>query len=161
MKKIPLTRGKFALVDDEDFEWLSEFKWYCSSCTQSGVTRFYAARNMKIYGKPRTRSMHRIMIGVPNLQVDHKDGNGLNNQRENLRLCTQSQNLANQVNHKHGGFKGVHFMKSFNKWHAYINKERRRFNLGYFDYAVDAAISYNEKAKELFGEFANLNIIPE
>lgn len=147
---IPLTKGKVAIVDVEDYEWLSEHKWWTST-KSSG---FYACRqenNAKIY-------MHRIIIKAPQgLFVDHIDRNGLNNRRSNLRLCTISQNIRNRRS-KIGTskYKGVYWDKKCNKWRAAIFL-REHTNLGLFDNEVDAAKAYDRKADELFGEFAYLN----
>ncbi len=161
MRKIPLTRGEFALVDDEDFEMLNAFKWHCLYCG-SGTRKIpYAKRSDYSSGKQIGISMHRVILGAASELVDHIDGNGLNNQKSNLRLCTHAQNLMNQRKQRFDHFKGVRFHKKDKRWQAYIVKDKRMIHLGSFDFSIDAAIAYNEAAKRLFGEFANLNQIPE
>ena len=153
MKEIKLTQGKVALVDDDDFEALSQFKWYANKIGKT----FYVVRKSKDDGKWKTIYMHNeIMCGKG---IDHMDGNGLNNQRSNLRFCTHQENMMNQ--RKQGNrssiYKGVSFFKRDNNWEAYININRKRIRLGNFDSEVESAKAYNDKAIELFGEFANLN----
>ena len=161
MKKIPLTQGKFALVDNEDFEWLSQWKW----CVLKNVSNFYAKRALS---RKDTNSrttitilMHRIIIDATQEQeVDHRDGNGLNNCRSNLRFASRSQNNMNS--HKIRGvskYKGVCFDKSRKnkKWKTQIGKNNKQYSLGYFDNEIEAAKTYDTKAKELFGKFARSN----
>jgi hypothetical protein len=147
MKKIKLTQNKFAVVDDADFELVSKFKW----CAHKEGHKFYAVTNI---GKIQIR-MHQVVLGRG---VDHKNDDGLDNRRENLRICNQSQNNANR--RKFNGtskFKGVYYHRARNKWQAGIKFEGRYFYLGIFEKEKDAANAYNEKARELFGEFAKMN----
>jgi len=150
MKTIPLTQGKVALVDDEDYEFLNQFTWY--GAESHGL--WYA--ETKISGK--NVKMHRLLI--PDAQmVDHEDQNGCNNQRHNLRPCTNSQNLANRgptVNNT-SGYKGVDWFERDQKWRARIMCKGTYSHLGYFDCKIKAAKAYNYAAKCLFGEFAKLN----
>lgn len=155
---IPLTQNKIAVVDAGDYDWLSQWSW----CAKYDATRncFYAVRAQG----PRHRKnifMHRAILGLDNPKeyVDHWDGDGLNNQRKNLRRCNNAQNIANrkpQVNNT-SGFKGVSFKRGRNKWaaNAYINK--MQFHLGYFATAREAATAYDEVLFYRFGEFAKLN----
>ena len=162
MKEIQLSqrgknRGKYvALVDDEDFELLNQYKW---AALKHGNT-FYAKRNITVDGKQATQYMHGAIMNGKG--VDHKDHNGLNNQRSNLRLCNQSENVMNgsKSPNKSSIYKGVCYNKKANKWEVQIIINRNRIHLGLFDSEVEAARSYNAKAIELFCEFANLNIIP-
>lgn len=161
MKEIKLTQGKVALVDDEDFEYLSQFNW--SVFIPPNRKTCYAARGFTI-GKNRrsTVRMHReIMKAPPSMQVDHRDGNGLNNQKENLRVCTASQNRMNEGIRKDStsGYRGVHWVKGKKKWKAVIVRNRKFYQLGYFPTKELGAAAYNEAAKEIFGEFAVLNKI--
>jgi len=160
MKTIPLTKGQFALVDDSDFEWLSQWKWCCDH-PERGLSEAYATRRVTVGGKRRLLYMHRVILGVASGEVDHRDRNGLNNQRHNLRPCTNSQNQMNKPTRRFDRYKGVHFSRLIKRWVAYISKDHKTIHLGCFDYSTDAAIAYNNKAKELHGEFACLNQIPE
>lgn len=156
MKEIELSQGKVALVDDEVFDYLNQFKW----CAVKYRNTFYAVRNFRIDGKHKNKFMHgEVMNGKG---IDHRDMNGLNNQKSNLRFCTKSENAMNMRKMENASsiYKGVHFFKQTGKWQAYITINRKRIHLGYFDSEIDAAKSYNEKAIELFCEFANLNNTP-
>lgn len=150
-KQISLTQGKFALVDDEDYDELMKYKW----CFSSG----YAIRRMP---RPfsKTIRMHRIIMKAQkNQEIDHINMDKLDNRRKNLRLCTHPQNHQNILKHKDNktGFKGVTFYKNRNKFGARIKYNGIEIHLGLFVDSMDAARAYNEKALELFGEFANLN----
>ena len=153
MKKIQLANNKgVALVDDEDYDMLMQYKWHLS-------VNIYAEANIKINNKWTTKRMHKFLINTPNkMEVDHIDGNGLNNQKSNLRIVTTSQNQMNRKKQNGSSiYKGVYFDNNANKWCAQIYVNKKRIYLGLFINEKDAAIVYNEKAKELFGEFANLN----
>ena len=160
MKKIELSQGKVALVDDDDYEWLNQWSWHAMNNRGWG---WYAVRSSpRVDGKHHAILMHRqITDAQPEQTVDHKDRNGINNRQENLRLCTQSQNLANQK--KRAGcssrYKGVSWCKRDNKWRAKIKVHYKNIHLGLFDDEIEAALSYNDAAAEHFGEFARLNMI--
>lgn len=156
-KYIPSTNNKgFGLVDDDDFEELSEHKWHI---TQRDHTA-YMHTKIKRDGKWTTVYMHRLIMGEPRgKEVDHKDGDGLNNQRFNLRVCTHNQNQQNQ--HRTYGtsqYKGVAWHEKVGKWVAYIMKDGKRKHLGYRDSEIECAKLYDEKAVEMFGEFAQTNL---
>lgn len=161
MKQIPLSQGLFALVDDEDFEYLNQFKW---SARKSKNT-YYALRNS--CGRNNKKRfiifMHRIVLGLNDLQIkgDHVDGNGLNNQRYNLRPSTNAENARNAKPNKNKSskYKGVSLKKDHydKKWSARITFDRKQINIGYFKDEIEAAKAYDKKAKKLFGEFAYLN----
>jgi hypothetical protein len=156
MKIINLTQKQYTIVDDDDYENLIKFKWYA----RKDCNTYYALR-FKYNNKKHTEIlMHRLILNAPNnFKVDHIDGNGLNNQKYNLRLCTSQQNNFNMGISKHNksGFKGVSFCKSRNKWYAYIMINGRTKNLGRFLSINEAALKYNNAAKKYFGEFARLN----
>jgi hypothetical protein len=159
MKKIPLTHGKVALVDSEDYNWLSQFKWRAQKSGKR-PDAFYAVRSITIKKRRTTIQMHRQIIKPPpGLEIDHKNNDGLDNRRCNLRFCTRSQNMANSRGHtrRRSSFKGVYFHKQFRKWRAIITKNKKNLHLGFFKSQVRAAMAYDDKAKELFGEFANPN----
>ena len=153
-KEIPLSLGYVSLVDDEDYDYLNQWKWhYCDG---------YARRNVYEKGsrKPIPIRMHRVILNANKGEyVDHINGNRINNQKENLRLCTYSQNNMNKKRHSDSksNYKGV--SKHRSKWRATITKEYKTYYLGLYKTDIEAAIAYNEKATELFGEFAVLNDI--
>lgn len=158
MKKIPLTQGKFALVDDEDFEWLNQYKWYAAK--QSNI--FYAWRKVGKYPNQKTIRMHRQIMNAPkNQDIDHINHNGLDNRKFNLRFCTDSQNQHNQLPYKNcsSTYKGVCWKKHDKKWCSQITKNDHKIYIGCFSNEIDAAKAYNAKARELFGKYACLNKI--
>jgi len=151
---IKLTQGKNTLVDVGDYEFLSRFKWHAVS----RGSKFYA-RNGKL------GYMHRIIIHPgSDEQVDHRDGNGLNNVRSNLRRSSNSQNQMNKK--KQGGnttsrYKGVYWNKRDRIWVVRITRDGSRLFVGRFTSENKAALAYNKKASELFGDFALINNIFE
>ena len=160
MREIPLTKGKVALVDDEDYEDLVRFKWY----TLPHHRTFYAVREVT-YDNWKTKKqirMHSVILPpLANLEPDHIDGNGLHNQKYNLRRCTSQQNRMNQrpqINTS-SKYKGVHWDKQTSNWAAVIKVNQKSIRLGRFKKEKDAAHAYNLKAIECFGEFARPNII--
>ena len=164
MKEIKLSKGFVALVDDDDFEYLNQWKWHVF---KSG-SGFRAVRNKPRGtngGKQGAIYMHRVVLKVtdPKISVDHKDHNTLNNQKENLRKATHSQNMANRTPHKGSTsiYLGVNFCGQHKKWRCQIYKNGRKIFMGYFVDEKDAALAYNKEAIKLHGEFANLNIVKE
>jgi len=162
MKEILLTQGKVALVSDCDFEELNKFKWYAAN--PNGHT-FYAIRHSTT-GKHTTIRMHRELFGAgcEGKTVDHINHNGLDNRRENLRLCSHTQNCHNRrvdfrSKPKSSRFKGVRFHRG--KWEARICNNRERIYLGHFDSEEEAARAYDVAAIEVHGEFAHLNFPPQ
>lgn len=156
MKRIPLTKGKEALVDDQDYEYLMQWKW----CINGG----YAGRR----ARPHFYYMHKEIatkrLGFPSeLKADHINGNPLDNRRGNLRPATQQMNGINAglCSANSSGFKGVSLCNKTKTWAAYVHVRDQKHHLGYFDSKVDAAKAYNKAAKKHFGEFAWLNPIPE
>lgn len=159
MKEIPLAQGKVALVDDEDYGPLVLYKWRAQKRTnQRGSVNWYAVRNV---GRKLVGMHNAIMCPPKGLLVDHKDGNGLDCQRRNMRLATPAQNNFNapkQRNNK-SGFKGVYLYKrpATFPWRAAIRAEGKYHYLGGHSTAEAAARAYDAKAAELHGEFARLN----
>ena len=158
-KEIQLSQGKVAIDDDEDFEYLNQWKW--SANNPKG--KCYAVRSITIEKGKRTRIiMHRLIMNAnKGFVIDHIDGQTLNNLKSNLRICTHAENLRNRkvsVNSKSRD-KGVYYDKKTEKWIAEINKDRKRVWTKYFMNPIDAAKAYNEAAIKFHGEFAKLNEI--
>jgi hypothetical protein len=159
MKTIPLTQGKVAIVDDRDYRWLSQYKWHAQkSGNRPGL--YYAVRNATINKHRKTIQMHREIMNPPDdLEIDHRNNNALDNRRSNMRTCTRAQNMANSraQRRKSSAFKGVSFHKDYRKWRVRIMHLGKDLHLGFFRSQVRAAKAYDDKAKELFGEFAYPN----
>lgn len=157
-KEIELSQGKVALVDDADYDWLNQWKWTAVSGKNSKGNGggFYAIRRKRWMTK--NIIMHRVILNAPNgLEVDHINGDGLNNTRSNLRLCTHNQNTWNRTvkNKNKFGYTGI--SKRGNRFRAEIRCHGKKIMIGTFENVIDAAKAYDKKAQELFGEFANLN----
>lgn len=162
MKRIALRgkrgAGKFVLVDDEDYLWLNRMPWHASGRKDC----LYAVHDLRINPhKVHSFKMHRLLMGNPDTQVDHHDGNSLNNQKYNLRVATKFENGRNRKVSRNSttGYKGVTKRPGYNKWRARIGSVPNRITLGDFNTPQEAARAYNKAALELFGEFARLNII--
>lgn len=156
MKEIALTQGMAALVDDEDYEYLSQFKWQVMVRSYTS----YAVRCLWKEGKQYASYMHRELMNNPKgLQIDHIDGNGLNNQKSNLRLCTTSQNQMNSKPRKNtqSGFKGVRWNRSNKKWESSLRINGENKYLGLYSQKEKAAIAYDNAAKQFFKEFSRTN----
>lgn len=159
MKKVPLTQGYEAIVDDDDYEIVSRYKWH-THITRDG--RIYANRKGPKGKAPI--SMHRfLMSALKGQMVDHKNTDGLDNRRENLRFCTRSQNQWNQkpVNYGTSKYKGVCRSTTPGKWRAYIRVNDRGRSLGAYWTEEEAAKAYDEAARRYFGEFARPNFLTE
>ncbi len=156
---IILTKGYVALVDEEDYDYLSQFTWHADVRKVSGDRALVYARRMpsRKLGKRSPIYMHAEICGYPD--ADHQDGDGLNNQRYNLRPASESQNRANS--RRRVGttsiYRGVSWNKRDSKWRASIRKDKKTFNLGNFFSEADAAQVYNFAAESMHGEFARLN----
>lgn len=157
-KIIKLTKNKTVVVDGEDFDFLNQWKWH------AGKNGSYAARGEWQKGKNKNKIiyMHRLIMKVEGkTQVDHKNGNGLDNRKENLRLCT---NKENQRNHKllvtnKSGFNGVSWNSKVKKWETCISVDNKTVHLGFYRNKIKSATIYNAAATKYFGEFARLNNI--
>lgn len=151
MKKIKLTQGKETIVDDDMFEYLNQWKWHCDS---NGYAARYTSSKL---GDRRMVLMHRVVAITPeDMFTDHINRDRLDNRKENLRVCTHSQNQANRNMNKNNtsGHRGVRWDKDRGKWYTSIDCNKETTFLGRFDDPKEAARVYEEKAKELFGEFS-------
>lgn len=156
MKKIPLSKNRgFALVDDEDHKKLSRHKWRLQKAKHTS----YALTTIGKRPTRKTVLMHRLITKAPKgKQVDHRDKNGLNNQKYNLRVCTRSQNNMNRKKTRGTSkYKGVWLDRSTGKWRSHLNIDGRRIYLGSFSDEKDAGKAYDKAAKKHFKEFKNLN----
>jgi hypothetical protein len=152
--RIALTNGEVAIVDDGDAELVQSIAWGClATADGKKYARVFRKRGGAIL-------MHRLLVGATKGQyVDHRDGDGLNNTRANLRVCTNSQNMMNLQRRAAGTslFKGVAWAKDNQKWTAQIKRNYRKHHLGMFTSEVAAAFAYDKAAIAMFGEFARPN----
>lgn len=148
---------KYIMVDDEDYDYLNQFNW----TVYLDYKKFYAHRNVK----KKIYKMHRVILNIfdKNISVDHIDGDGLNNQKANLRACTQQQNSRNRSKQRNNssGFKGVTWHKGDKKWQAQVLINRKMKYLGSFSSAEEAAKVYDEFVIKTFKEFAITNFPKE
>jgi hypothetical protein len=173
--QVPLGHGVFALIDADDFERINAFKWHAKrKSSQPG--RLYAQRTVRLTsgrdGKKTAVTLHReVMCALPHEVIDHRNGNGLDNRKENLRRTDargNATNVTSSKNHKRGGWKGVSWNPTAGKWQAAIcagevkaNGKRRQLYLGCFDDPIAAARVYDAAARKHFGEFAACNLPEE
>lgn len=157
VKEIPLGHGKFAIVDDDDFERLSKFKWHMGGT--------YAMRKRWVQGKTVSILMHRdVLPPRPGMRTHHINENRLDNRRSNLTHCTPSEHVyihMPQGKNPTSRFRGVTLIRKTKRWVAQIYCKRERFHLGCFGGEEEAARAYDKKARELFGEFARCNFLRE
>lgn len=157
MKTIPLTKGQVALVDDADYKWLSLVKWMTEVKSDG---RMYAVSPSYLNGRRVLyKRMHTEILGRGRL-IDHKDGSGLNNQRENLRPCSTAQNaqaFQRKRNNCSSNYRGVYWETSRKRWRAAIEKDDVGYFLERFNDEIEAAKAYDAAARKLFGEFAAPN----
>lgn len=155
-KEIPLTQGKFALVDDDVYEWASEYKWYADG--KAG--RLYARRNEGTWPFQKAVRLHREILNAPEgIFIDHINGDGLDCRRINMRLASSAENQRNRstpANNK-SGYKGVSWYKPLSKWRAAIKAGDKTMHIGYFDDLEAAARAYDDAARKYHGEFARTN----
>lgn len=154
MKQILFTQNQVALVDDEDYERVNQHKWRAHN-TKKNI--WYAVREVN----GTSLYLHSFILNIFNKRIDHINHDGLNNQKLNLRPCTQSQNLSNlrKMSSATSSYKGVGWSKRSKKWWAKLTKNYKTINLGLFDSEEEAALVYNNAANKYFGEFANVNIL--
>jgi hypothetical protein len=152
---IPLTQGKFAVIDAADADRISGYHWY----TQRREQNFYAiAHDPQKHA--RLILMHRLILDPPDgLNVDHADGNGLNNRRANLRLTDRAGNKRNGrlPKNNRSGYKGVYWKARRQRWEVQIRVDGRLHHVGYFRDREEAARAYDAAAREAFGPFARTN----
>ena len=156
MKEIMLTQGKVTVVDDEDYAYLSQWKWCAAKCRHI----YKAARAIRDSKKQYTIYMHRVIMLAPRLiEVDHIDGDGLNNLRSNLRLCSDKENARNSKlpSTNTSGFKGVSYVRYRDEYRVRIGVDGIYHHLGYFKDPILAAQTYDMAAEKYFGEFAKTN----
>ena len=164
MKKIPLSNGKYAIIDEEDFDKVNKYKW---SETKPGHRRTtYARTNIKEGGKYRTERMHRLVLGLRPYDgkiVDHINGNGLDNRKSNLRITTPSENAINVKTRRDNttGYKGVHYRKERGTWQVEIRKDQKTVFQKSTKCIHLAGKIYNDNAKSIHGKYAWLNNVKE
>lgn len=158
-REIPLTQGKIALVDPEDYERVIAFKWHAARRISTSTERWYAAHSTYTDKKRSAILLHRFLLSLQGKEdVDHRNGDGLDNRRENLRVCTRSQNNANARKHRGSyRYKGVCLDVRDGRWQVEIRVEGQRIYVGRYPDEKDAARAYNDAAVRYFGEFARLN----
>lgn len=156
---LPLSQGRVAVVDFEDFEKIRGIKWYA---LKNGRC-FYACGNIRVGGKRTKISLHRVITGCPpDREVNHINGDGLDNRQENLQICTTQQNqfaLIRKKKDASSSYRGVSWFTRNRCWRAAIKHNGKVIYLGRFDNEEDAARAYDVKARELFGEFACPNFL--
>jgi hypothetical protein len=154
--KIPLTQGKFAKVDPDDYTWLAQFRWH----SKTNEYAAYAVRTITRDRRQKRIYMHRLIMNTPpHLVCDHVNHDGLDNRRHNLRNCTLTQNNANTRPAKNASskYKGVSYNKRRKKFAAFIKKAGSQIHLGYFHDEIEAARAYDRAARKYHKAFALLN----
>lgn|ERR1700693_91788 len=160
MKQITTKNGHVITVDDEDYALVSQFRWWAKRVVRKRGVVYYALT--RVHGRQQEK-MHRMILGLTDKSQlpDHKDGNGLNNCRSNLRIADKNTNQWNMIiEHNSCGFKGLSRGRLGNTFRAAITVKGKRINLGSFRTAQEAARAYDAAAMQYFGEFANLNFKP-
>jgi hypothetical protein len=149
MKEITLKNGQITIVDDEDFEWLSKYRW--------NISKIKYARG---YVNGKVESMHRLILGLtdPKILVDHINSDGLDNRRSNLRTCTSQENLRNMRKHRgKSKYRGVSWCTQANRWRVSLTISGKRTYHGFYEDEEEAARLFDSLIKDVHGEFASLN----
>ena len=156
---IKLTQDKYAIIDDEDFKLVDQYKWHVLKTSVNN----YAATNAGGRKNRKYILMHKLILDYFGFSdIDHINGNALDNRKQNLRICSRQQNIRNKKKCNKicsSQYKGVWFRKDTQKWSSEITVDYKKICLGCFVNEVDAAKAYNEVAREYFGKFAKLNIM--
>ncbi len=161
MKRIPLSQGQFAIVDDKDYDRLNRHRWYARKASYGG---FFAVTTITLNKIAVKMYMHREIMGLAKGDrrvIDHLDHNTLDNRRANLRICTQAQNLCNRGPDAHTSsqYKGVSWNKECKKWDVRISVQGKQICFGLFEDETYAARVYNTAAQKYHGKYARLNEI--
>lgn len=163
LARVQLTQGQACLIDLADLPLVARYRWHAICCRRRKL--WYASTAVYDRGKQLRFQMHQLIagtIGKGHLAlVDHKNGDPLDNRRCNLREATHGQNNANRAAYSTSGFKGVYRSRNGRRWVARIRHEKHRRHLGVYDTPEAAADAYNTAARELFGDFARLNELPD
>lgn len=158
MKKVELNGGCYVTIDDEDYDIISKHKWYVHWCGRRKKYK-YAIANIRLSdGRRTTIKMHRVIMDAPSgYEIDHIDGDGLNNQRLNLRVVNKNQNMMNMAVHRDNqtGYKGVSKSRGVGRYRARIRVYGKEICLGCYKTAIDAHHAYTKAANQYFGEYAN------
>lgn len=164
MKQLQLAQGYISLVDDEDFEWLSKWKWYAMKKKRGSDVYIRSVQRGTFYsdGTWKLLYLHRLLMKLQwgdKRVVDHINGNPLDNRKANLRVCTTPQNVRNRGKNSNNtsGYKGVSWDKEKKKWSANIWLNNKSYFIGYYKTAKEASKAYDKKAIKMHGEFAYLN----
>lgn len=155
-QRLALNKGRFALIDKNDFECANKFRW----TAHWDGWNWYAIRHARVNNKWTTIYLHRFLMDAsPGTQIDHADGNGLNCTRDNMRMASNYQNQQNQKRQANNssGVSGVCWYKPYQKWLARIGANGKKIHLGYFESKADAKRARDEAAIRYHGEFARLN----
>ena len=178
MIEINLTKGKIAIIDDDDFDLVKRYSWH-AHLSPNNKNNYYARTNILIDGKSSTVLMHRLILNITDskVMIDHEDNDGLNNSKSNLRIATNSQNQGNRKllkSDKTSEYRGVHkaiktkrtMLKSgyvnihiYEYWQCNIGIGKKQKIIGLYKNEIEAALAYNKAAVKHFKEFASLNII--
>lgn len=159
MKLLKLTKGKQALLDDQDYDWAKQFKW----CAVHSGNTYYVQRRPGPEGKQLTLILHRELLRLikgDKREIDHINGNGLDNRRINLRICSHRENTLNKNkknSHSSSKFKGVSWDKQHGKWHSQLWDGEKNIHLGRYHSELEAAQAYDVAAKKYFGDYAKTN----